>query len=71
MKFKEFYKFEKNDEEKEDVLLMEVGKIEEEDVSVSKDASTEEEEEIEHEFNKNLPIFNFASCTSDELITLF
>ena len=29
---------------------------------------TEREEEIEHELDESLPIFNFASCMSDELI---
>ena len=37
MKFREPYKFEKNDEENEDVPFMEAGKIEEEDVSVGED----------------------------------
>ena len=69
MKFREPYKFEKNDEKGEEgVLLMEAaGKIKE-DVSVGEDALTEVEEIIEHELDESLPIINFTPCTNDELI---
>ena len=46
---------------------METGEIKDENVSVGEDAP-KEEEEIEHELDESLPIFNFAFCTSDELI---
>ena len=59
MKFREPYKFEKNDEKEENVLLMEAGEIEEEDISVGEDASTVKEEEVGHELNESLLIINF------------
>jgi len=43
-------------------------KVQEKHVSVGEDARTEEEEKVKHEFGESLPIINFASCTSDELI---
>ena len=46
MKFREPYKFEKNDEKEENVLLMEAGEIEEEDISIGEDAPTVKEEEV-------------------------
>ncbi|KYN21092.1 hypothetical protein ALC57_06547 [Trachymyrmex cornetzi] len=44
-----------------------------ENVFVGEDAPTEEEEEVEHELDEHeldesLSIFNFTSCTNDELI---
>ena len=68
MKFKEPYKFEKNDEEEEDVPIMAAGEIEEEDVFVGENIPIEEEEEVEHKLDESLPIINFASCTNDELV---
>jgi len=62
MKFRESYKFEKNDKGG-DVPLMEVGEIEKEDVSLE-DAPIKEEEEIEHELDESLSIINFTSCMS-------
>jgi len=59
MKFREPYKFEKNDEKEENVLLMEAGEIEEEDISIGEDAPTVKEEEVGHELNENLLIINF------------
>jgi len=57
MKFRESYKFEKNDKGGE------VGEIEKEDVSLE-DAPIKEEEEIEHELDESLSIINFTSCMS-------
>jgi len=45
----------------------EAGEIEKKDVSVNEDAPTEVEKEVEHEFDKSLPIINFKSYTSDEV----
>ena len=47
--------------------LMKIGEIEEENVSVSEDAPTEEEKEIDHEFNDSFPIINFAFCMSNRV----
>ena len=63
MKFREPYKFEKNNEEEEDVPLMEAKLWR----RLSRRGCSQEKEEV-NELDESFPIINFASCTSDELI---